>query len=170
MTNAKREAVLEIWIKKKLISQGKFCYLAGKPHFVANMTEIKLWRNYNGYSIAKRILDSFSKLKIRATIIYKRPDLNQYYITKPSVFTKKGILVKYGEHSQWVLPLKNWEVKTGTLENEPRHLPVIELSSWEKEVPEDFTKFSLLKAYKMYKWARGADINRNLSHGATLEN
>ena len=159
-----KQAVLAIWIKRKLISQGKYCQIDGKDYFIANMTAVKLWRNYNGYGIAKRILDSFSENKLRPTIIYKREDLNQYYITKPSKFTTKGIGVKYGDHQQWVLPLKNWEWKEGRVKNEPSGLPVIDLAKWEKseEKPEQpiYGDYSMpanifVRAYKQALMKKG---------------
>jgi len=93
------------------------------------MTAQKWFRNYGGYSIAKRILDALPR---GTKIIYKRIDQQQYFITNKTKFQKKGILVSFGAHSQWVLPLKNWVVKHGVLKNEPKDLPVISLDKWTK--------------------------------------
>ncbi len=128
MNNRLPEAVLSIWIPGQgSVPQGKWCYIQDKPCFVANMTLAKWFRNFGGYAISKRILD---KLPRGTKIIYKRLDLNQYYITNKTRFQSKGILVNYGGHSQWVLPLKNWIVKSGKLENEPTDKPVVDLESW----------------------------------------
>jgi len=124
------QSVLAIYIPKQgLIPQGKFCLVDGKPSFVANMTARKEWKNYSGYSISKRILDALPR---GTQIIYKRVDLNQYYISNKNNFYKRGVLVKYGSHSQLVLPLKNWLVKSGSFD-EPRNLPVINLENWQSQ-------------------------------------
>lgn len=131
MTCQLKETVLAIWIPKQaLVAQGKFCYLEGKPCFIANMTERKLWRNYGGYSISRRLLE---KLPRGTRIIYKRPDLNTYYTTNKNRIQTKGVLVNYGSHTQWVLPLRHWKVFSGTLENEPKDLPVTDLEKWDSE-------------------------------------
>ena len=123
-----KQAVLTIWIPgQKFIPQGKFCLIDEKPCFVANMTEAKLWRNYGGYAISKRILNALPR---GTKIIFKRVDQQQYFITNKTKFQTKGILVSFGGHSQWVLPLKNWIIKHGTLKNEPKDLPVISLDRW----------------------------------------
>ena len=128
MPKLPKQAVISIWIpKQKFVRQGKFCLINDKPCFVANMTAQKWFKNYAGYAISKRILDSFAKLKIKPQIIFKREDLNTYYLTNRTTFQKKGVLVFYGGHSQYVLPMKNWQVKKGKLENEPRKLPVMSL-------------------------------------------
>ena len=125
-----RSAVLSIWIPKQgHISQGKFCYIGGKPYFIANMTADKWFRNYAGYAISKRILDALPR---GTTIVYKRLDLGTYYIANRTRFEKKGILVAFGGHSQWVLPLKQWGAKAGQIE-EPHQLPVMDLEDWKKE-------------------------------------
>jgi hypothetical protein len=92
------------------------------------MTEAKWFRNYGGYSISKRVLDA---LPPGTKIIYKRIDLNTSYQTNNSKFQKKGILLAYGGHSQWVLPLKNWETLKGMPE-EPHKLPIVGLDRWLK--------------------------------------
>jgi len=125
-----KQAVLTIFIPKQgFVRQGKVCLIDGKPCFVANMTARKEWKVYSGYSIAKRILDALPR---GTKIIYKRIDQQQYFITNKTKFQKKGILVSFGAHSQWVLPLKNWIVKHGILPNEPHQLPVISLDKWTK--------------------------------------
>jgi len=142
-----KQAVLAIWIPGQgFVRQGKFCLIDSKPSFVANMTARKWWKNYSGYAIAKRILDAFAKVKVRPQIIFKREDLNAYYITNRTKFQKKAVLVSYGRHSQYVLPIKNWKVKKGKLENEPRKLLVMGLHKWiktakeeEKPIIEDFS-------------------------------
>jgi hypothetical protein len=125
------QAVLKIFIPNQgFVKQGKFCFINNKPCFVANMTEAKVFRNYAGYAISKRVLE---KLPRGIQIIYKRIDQQQYFITNRSTIEKKGILISYGGHSQYVLPIKIWKIKHGVLENEPKDLPVINLDSWVKE-------------------------------------
>lgn len=130
-----RDAVLSIYIPKQgHVSQGKFCTVADKPYFIANMTEDKWFRNYSGYAISKRILDSLPR---GTTIVYKRLDLGTHYITNRTRFEKKGVLVAFGGHSQWVLPLRNWKAKPGQME-EPHQLPVMDLEDWKKgEEPKE---------------------------------
>lgn len=123
------ESVLSIWIPGQgNVEQGKYCLIDQKPCFVANMTEHKWFRNFGGYAISKRVLD---KLPRGTSIIFKRVDLNQHYITNKTKFQKKGVLVNYGGHSQWVLSLKNWVVKSGVMD-EPHNLPVTDLEQWGK--------------------------------------
>lgn len=132
-----REAVLSIYYtdqKRKLHneSQGKFYYLNGKPVFLADMTPAKWWRSFGGYSISKQILDAFSKLKIRPQIIYRLKEKAILYFTTPTVFKKKGILVPYGFHEQYVLPIHNFKAVSVRLESEPTNLPVMVLADWMK--------------------------------------
>ena len=122
-----KQAVLTIWIPKQgFVRQGKFCLIDNKPCFIANMTARKWWKNYSGYAIAKRILE---KLPRGTRIIFKRVDLNTSYETNKTKFQKKGILVSFGFHSQWCLPLKDWKVIKG-MPKEPHQLPVISLDKW----------------------------------------
>lgn len=128
-----KQAVLTIWIpNQKFVKQGKYCLIDGKPCFIANMTEAKWFRIYAGYGIAKRILDALPR---GTKIIYKRVDLGTSYETNKTKFQKKGILVSFGGHSQWVLPLKNWKVIKG-MPVEPHQLPVITLDQWLKKTLE----------------------------------
>lgn len=117
-----KNTCLKIFIKGKPVVQGKYangCYFA-------NMTPAKWFRNFAGYAIAKQILDELPR---GTKIIYKRVDLNTHYITNKSKFQKKGIMTAYGDHRQWVLPLKNWEAKPGIPE-EPKDLPVDTIHDW----------------------------------------
>ncbi|MBI3980693.1 hypothetical protein HY345_01725 [Candidatus Microgenomates bacterium] len=126
------ESVISIYIPKQgFVSQGKFCFIAGKPSFVANMTERKWFRNYGGYAISRRILDNLPK---GTQIIFKREDLNQYYTTNATTFRKKGILGSWGGHSQYCLPIKNWKPKEGKLLNEPKDKLIMPLEGWLKSV------------------------------------
>lgn len=129
-----KEAVITIYYKDSLMKlhrepQGKFFYVAGKPYFLADMTPSKWWRNYAGYSIAKQLLEAFSKLKIRPVICYRVREKGILYFAKPSDFKKKGILVPYGHHQQYVLPIKNWTAREGRLDD-PHNLPVVKLGDW----------------------------------------
>ncbi len=135
MKTIQKECVVSIFIPKQgFVRQGKFCFIDGKPCFVANMTERKWWRNFSGYSIAKRILEVLPK---GIKIIYKREDLNTYYETTKSKFLKKGIPVSYGNHSQFVLPISAWKIHNGKLENEPKNLPILNL---EKALKQEKTE------------------------------
>ena len=115
-------ARLSIFIKDKPVLQGKFYTLNEKPVFLVNIDDNKLFRNYNGYSIAQQIIEGFSKAKLRPLILYKHITRNIIYQTTPSTFTKKGVLVDYGGHKQFVLPIKNWKTFKGDLQ-EPYNLP-----------------------------------------------
>lgn len=127
-------AVLSIWYNKKPYRQGKFYGVGKKYYYIANIDDAKLFRKFNGYAIAKRLLTKFEELKIRnLTIIYRYVERNTIYITKPSVFKTKGILVAFGGHSQYVLPLKNWEVHQTDFKDDPKDLPVVDLEKWGKE-------------------------------------
>lgn len=147
-------AVLSIYIPNQgFAPQGKICRIDEKWHFIANMTDKKLWRNYNGYSIAKRILDS---LPYGTKIVYKRVDLNFYYSTNKSTFEKKGILVPYGSHRQWVLPLKNWEAHSGQFE-EPHNLAVMNVDKWLRAgKTREVSPPTETERERFYQWYGGA--------------
>ena len=134
------QAVLSIWIGRKKETQGKICLIDGKACFVANMTERKWFRKFGGYAIAKRITDAFSKTKVSPKIVYKREDLNTYYTTTRTRFQNNGLLVAYGGHSQYILPIMNWKAIEGKLKDEPRGLPVVDVSSWVKRVNPSVSK------------------------------
>lgn len=134
-----KNAVLSIWYNKKPYRQGKFYGVGKKYYYIANIDDAKLFRKFNGYAIAKRLLDKFAELKIRnLTIIYRYVERNTIYITKPSIFKTKGILVAFGGHSQYVLPLKNWQVHQTDFKEDPKDLPVVDLEKWGKEVEYTF--------------------------------
>lgn len=130
-----KQAVLQIYYvdrygKRHRDPQGKFYYNMGKPVYLADMTPNKWWRNYGGYSISRQILDAFSKVKVRPTIIYRDRVKGMLYITNMTKFKKKGILVAYGGHSQYVLPINSFEAKNVVLKGEPKGLPVLTVSKW----------------------------------------
>lgn len=128
-----KNAVLSIWYNKKSYPQGKFFCIGKTSYFIANIDEAKLFRTFNGWAISKRILDKFSELKLRkVTIIYRFVTKKTLYITVPSTFTSKGILVAFGGHSQYVLPIKNWKVQQGDFTQDPKDLPVMDLEKWVK--------------------------------------
>lgn len=136
-----KQAVLKIiyvdqFGKRHNEPQGKFFYMNKKPVFMADMTPAKWWKNYAGYSISKQILDAFSKVKVRPTIIYRYRIKGMNYFTNMTKFKTKGILVAYGGHSQYVLPIGNWEAKRVSMKGVPMDLPVILLSQWVKTVNE----------------------------------
>jgi hypothetical protein len=112
--------------------QGKFFYRNEKPVFMADMTPAKWWRNYAGYAISKQILDAFSKLKIRPMIVYRYRIKGVNYITNMTKFKTKGILVAYGGHSQYVLPIGNWDAKRVSMRGVPMDLPAMTLNQWVK--------------------------------------
>lgn len=160
-----KPSVLAIYIPKQgLIRQGKFCLIDEKPCFIANMTPQKEWRNFSGYSISIRLLEALPR---GTKIIYKRVDLNQYYITNRNTFHKRGVLVNYGSHSQIVLPLKNWLVKSGSFD-EPRNLPVINLEDWKKPVEAPASVDSFQPEQWLQARERLASIFKNLEPKANL--
>lgn len=134
-------AILTIWIPKQgYVEQGKFCLVNGKPYFVANMTQRKWWRIFGGYAIAKRVLESLPK---GTSIIYKRTDLDAFYESRKTTFYKKGVAVKYGGHSQIVLPIKNWKFHQGKFEGEVFSLPAKDLNTWLRSAGATKTNQSL---------------------------
>ncbi len=137
-----KQAVLKIYYTDKFNKlhvepQGKFFYMSGKPVFLADMTDAKWWRNFGGYSIAKQILDAFSKVKVRPQIIYRVKEKHTIYIANPTLFKKRGVLVAFGGHEQYVLPIQNWKAVDTGIESEPKDLPVIALSDWIKTSQTD---------------------------------
>lgn len=126
-------AQLKIWIPgQNYVAQGKVCEFEGKMAYLAEMSEIKWFRKFSGYAIAKRLLDTFSKVKFNPVIVYYRPDLDTYYTTTRSKFIEKGILVNYGGHSQYILPIHNWNAKAGQ-PLVPTNFPSMSLTDWEKQ-------------------------------------
>lgn len=131
------EAVIKIFYKDRygtthLEPQGKIYLIGEKPTYLADMTPHKWWVNYAGYSISKQILDAFSKKKIRPDIIYRVKEKNILYYATPTIFKKKGVLVPYGDHQQYILPIQYFKAREGTLEREPKNLPAMKLSDWIK--------------------------------------
>lgn len=125
-------AQITIWIPgQNYVAQGKVCEYNGKMAYMAAMSERKWFRNYNGYAISKRVIDSFAKVKFNPTIIYYRPDLNTTYTTTRSKFTSKGILVCYGGHSQYILPIHNWKATAGIPKTKTDY-PTLPLPEWER--------------------------------------
>ena len=128
---------IQIWYSQngqaKPYVQGKVYPDGKKWVYLADVDDGKLWRNYNGYSIAKQLTDAFSKLKLRIRICYRLKPQGLMYETNLSTITgSKSILINYGGHSQWCLPLKNWKVKKA-IQDDPHGLPVIDLDKWSKE-------------------------------------
>lgn len=137
-----KEAVLKIYYKDSQGNlhhepQGKFYYLNGKAVFLADMTPSKWWRNYGGYSIAKQIVEGFSKAKVKPQIVYRRRDLGTIYVTNATTFTKAGILINFGNHRQYVLPVKNFKVYNENIKIEKKELPEMDLAVWLKDEPEE---------------------------------
>ncbi len=127
ITNAR----LSIFISGKPVLQGKVYTLNEKPVFLVNIDDAKLFRNYNGYAIAAQIVETFKKAKLRPTILYKHTTRNLIYQTTLGKFTTKGVLVNYGSHRQWVLPLSNWTFFKDDLQ-EPYNLPSMSVDQWLK--------------------------------------
>lgn len=127
-------AQIKIFIPgQNYVTQGKVCEFSDKPTYIATMSPAKWFRNYSGYAISKRILDTFAKLKFNPQIVYDRPDLNTYYTTTRSKFTSKGVLVGYGGHSQYILPIAHWKATEGKPEV-PKDYPCLSLTDWEKKM------------------------------------
>lgn len=138
MTNCR----LQIWIQGKPVLQGKVYELDEKWVFLANIDSHKLWRNYNGYSIATQILEAFQKLKIKPLILYKNVENNQILQAVPSDFHKFGIPVSYGNHRQIILPILKWKFFKGDLQ-EPFNLPAKTIDEWTKTPDADARNFSI---------------------------
>jgi len=124
-------ARLSIFISGQPILQGKIYYLNEKPVFLVNIDDNKLFRNYNGYSIAAQIVETFKKAKLRPTILYKHTTRNLIYQTTLGKFTSKGALVNYGGHRQYVLAMPHWTFFKEDL-NEPYNLPSMSVYQWLK--------------------------------------
>lgn len=120
---------LKIWINKKPVIQGKFYFRDGKPTFLFNVDKNKWMRNYSGYGIAEQIIEAFQKAKLSVYIIAKNTDTHINYVTNRSMIFKKGVKAKFGGHTQWFLPLVNWEVFTEPLE-EPYGLSAKTCDEW----------------------------------------
>ncbi len=125
------QARLSIFISGKPVLQGKIYYLNEKPVFLVNIDDNKLFRNYNGYAIAAQIVETFKKAKLRPTILYKHITRNLVYQTTLGKFTSKGVLVNYGGHRQYVLPISNWTFFKDDLQ-EPYNLPSMSVDQWLK--------------------------------------
>ena len=125
------QARLSIFISGTPVLQGKFYYLNEKSVFLVNIDDNKLFRNYNGYAIATQIVETFKKAKLRPIILYKHITRNLIYQTTLGKFTSKGVLVNYGGHRQYVLPISNWTFFKDDL-NEPYNLPSISVDNWLK--------------------------------------
>lgn len=123
-------ARLSIFIKGHPVLQGKYYVLNEKPVFLANVDDAKLWHNYNGYSIANQILETFKKAKLRPLILYKHLTRGIYQAV-PSRFYKKAIQVDFGQHRQLVLPIKEWVFFKDDLQ-EPYNLPEVSVDNWLK--------------------------------------
>lgn len=133
--NSLKSARLSIWIAKKPVLQGKFYWLDKRPIFLFNVDKNKLWRNYNGYSIATQLLEVFSELKLRVTIIYKNIETGEKWSATPSDFYKYGIPVSWGSHRQLVLPIAKWKAFRLNLE-EPFNLPKMTIDDWKQTKPQ----------------------------------
>ncbi len=136
-----KEAVLRIFYtdvygKVHAEPQGKFFYQSGKPMYLADMTSNKWWRNYGGYSIAKQLLNAFFETKVKPQIIYRVKEQSTLYCTSQTQFLKKGVMVAYGNHEQFVLPIRYFKAVNGNISDEPKNLPIVNLNDWVKEVSE----------------------------------
>lgn len=125
------QARLSIFISGHPVLQGKYYQLNEKPVFLVNIDDNKLFRNYNGYAIAAQIVETFKKAKLRPIILYKHTTRNLIYQTTLGKFTSKGVLVNYGGHRQYVLPINNWTFFKEDL-NEPYNLPSMSVDQWLK--------------------------------------
>ena len=127
-----RQARLSIFIGHgKPIPQGKIYKKEDKWIFLANITDAKWFNNYSGYAISAQILEAFTKAKIRPRIIYNLYEKGIKYETTKSKFYSKGILVPFGNHRQYCLPIKNWKVCREDIK-EPFGLPDLTIGKWIK--------------------------------------
>lgn len=137
-----KNCVLRIWYSKNGKSypypQGKIFKFNGKWIYLADMDEGKRIRFCNGWAISEQILEAFKKAKIRPQIIYRWRQQNSLYIATPSLIKKKGFKRVMNWHTQYIVPVSSWEVKTiGQMElGEIFDLPVLDVSSWLKNEPE----------------------------------
>jgi hypothetical protein len=120
---------LMIWINKKPVLQGKIYKLDKKWVFLVNVDKNKIWRNFNGYSIANQILELFEKAKLRPLILYKNVENGLVFMANQSMFKKFGIQVNFGSHRQIVLPVNKWKFFKEELK-EPFNLPQMTTSDW----------------------------------------
>lgn len=137
-----KQAVLSIYYvdprnKKHHEPQGKFFYAYNKAIYLADMTSHKWWNNYGGYSISKQILDAFSRVGERPTIVYRIKNSTTFYTANMTTFKKMGVLVAYGGHAQYVLPIGKWKVHEGKIKGEAFNLPVVTVANWIKSKNED---------------------------------
>ena len=127
ITNAR----LSIFISGKPVLQGKVYTLKEKPVFLVNIDSNKLWKKFNGYSIANQILETFSKAKIKPLILYKFAERNLVFQTNISTFKKKGIPILAGGHRQLILTIPEWKYFKDDLQ-EPYNLPSMSVDQWLK--------------------------------------
>ncbi len=125
------QARLSIFISGTPVLQGKFFYLNEKPVFLVNIDSNKLWKKFNGYSIANQILETFSKAKIKPFILYKFAERNLVFQTNISTFKKKGIPILAGGHRQLILTIPEWKYFKDDLQ-EPYNLPSMSVDQWLK--------------------------------------
>ena len=124
-------ARLSIFISGHPVLQGKYYQINEKPVFLVNIDSNKLWKKFNGYSIANQILETFSKAKIKPLILYKYAEKGIVYQTTPSKFIKFGIPVPFGGHRQTILTLNKWDFFKDDLQ-EPYNLPSMSVDQWLK--------------------------------------
>ena len=125
------QARLCIFISGHPVLQGKYYTLNEKPVFLVNIDSNKLWKKFNGYSIALQILETFSKAKIKPLILYKYAERNLIFQTNISTFKKKGIPILAGGHRQLILTIPEWKYFKDDL-NEPYNLPSMSVDQWLK--------------------------------------
>jgi len=133
-----KEAVLKIYYtdeykKLHVEPQGKLFFVNKQLMYLADMTEGKRFRNFNGYAISKQILDAFTKAKVRPQIIYRRRDYGTLYSTTPAQFKKKSIFGHWGGHDQYVLPITSFDPIPWAVLHEPINLPLLSVSDWLKD-------------------------------------
>lgn len=113
--------------------QGKLFFYGGKLYFLADMTPRKYWGKYSGYSIAKQVLDAFSRAKIRPTIAYRIKKQNTVYLATLTTMKTKGVAVPYGGHEQYILPIQYWKTKINFIRNEFTGFPLMSVDEWLKD-------------------------------------
>jgi hypothetical protein len=148
-----KNAILTITYKGKEYPQGKYFqdWLTRKHYFVVNIDKEKWWNNYGGYSISKEVLDAFSFFHLRCRILYVEKKKGIMYEANSTAFYTCGILVPYGNHEQYVLPIKHWKSSNLNLRSihEPFQLKNMKLRDW--RITPSYYKFIRNTAVPVWK-------------------
>jgi hypothetical protein len=132
-----KNAVLSIFVKGKPIRQGKIWFEGKKSFYLQNIDDQKWVGMVGGYAIADQILETFSKAKVRPTIIFDFKGKGYAWSTTATTFNKHGMDFPYGNHRQKALSTKWMKIYKDF--KEPHDLPIIVVSDWLKGDPPKIT-------------------------------